>query len=206
MMFLYKPGRHAGPASIMLQECNKPLDITRLNARFCCPNAVLYGRLRSTSQLGGRIGICRKHVMRSGLTQTNFKGDFGMQKKLISVAVAGALFAPALALGQTSTVQIYGRLTYEFGFAEQVGRPDSDFASSPGGSAIGFKGEEKLGGNLSAWFQCETSADTLGNDQIGLCSRNSAVGFKGGFGNVYFGRWDTPFKRALNQGTVGAEE
>lgn len=129
-----------------------------------------------------------------------------MQKKLISVAVAGALFAPALALGQSSTVQIYGRLTYEFGFAEQVGRPDSDFASSPGGSAIGFKGEEKLGGNLSAWFQCETSADTLGNDQIGLCSRNSAVGFKGGFGNFYMGRWDTPMKRALNQGTVGAEE
>jgi predicted porin len=144
--------------------------------------------------------------MRSALTQTNFKGDFGMQKKLISVAVAGALFAPALALGQTSTVQIYGRLTYEYGYAEQVGRPDSDFASSPGGSAIGFKGEEKLGGNLSAWFQCETSADTLGQDQRGLCSRNSAVGFKGGFGNAYFGRWDTPFKRALNQGTVGAEE
>lgn len=129
-----------------------------------------------------------------------------MQKKLISVAVAGALFAPALALGQTSTVQIYGRLTYEYGWAEQVGRPDSDFGSSPGGSAIGFKGEEKLGGNLSAWFQCETSADTLGNDQIGLCSRNSAVGLKGGFGNFYLGRWDTPFKRALNQGTVGAEE
>ena len=129
-----------------------------------------------------------------------------MQKKLISVAVAGALFAPALALGQTSTVQIYGRLTYEYGYAEQVGRPDGDFASSPGGSAIGFKGEEKLGGNLSAWFQCETSADTLGQDQRGLCSRNSAVGLKGGFGNFYMGRWDTPFKRALNQGTVGAEE
>jgi predicted porin len=129
-----------------------------------------------------------------------------MQKKLIAAAVAGALFAPALASAQTSTVQIYGRATFEYGFADQVGRPDSDFGSSPGGAAIGFKGEEKLGGNLSAWFQCESSADTFGQDQRGLCSRNSAVGLKGGFGNVYFGRWDTPFKRAMGQGTVGAEE
>jgi predicted porin len=79
-----------------------------------------------------------------------------------------------------------------------------DYADTPGGSAIGFRGEEKLGGGLSAWFQCETSADIRGVDQVGLCSRNSAVGFKGGFGNLHFGRWDTPMKRALNQGTVGA--
>ena len=59
---------------------------------------------------------------------------------------------------------------------------------------------------MTAWFQCETSADIRGFDQIGLCSRNSAVGFRGGFGNIYFGRWDTPFKRVMNHGTVGAEE
>jgi hypothetical protein len=39
-----------------------------------------------------------------------------------------------------------------------------------------------------------------------LCTRNSAVGFKGSWGNLHFGRWDTPLKRALNVGTVGAEE
>lgn len=130
-----------------------------------------------------------------------------MQKKLLAVAVAGALVAPAAALAQSSTVSIYGQITYEYGIADQgVGKPSSDYADTPGGSAIGFRGEEKLGGNLSAWFQCETSADIRGYDQIGLCSRNSAVGFKGGFGNVFFGRWDTPMKRAMNMGTVGAEE
>jgi len=130
-----------------------------------------------------------------------------MQKKLIAIAVAGALGAPAVALAQTSTVNIYGTITYEYGIADQGnGRPKVDYADSPGGSAIGFRGEEKLGGGLSAWFQCESSADVRAMDQTGFCTRNSAVGFKGAFGNLHFGRWDTPFKRAMNQGTVGAEE
>jgi len=131
-----------------------------------------------------------------------------MHKKLMAAAVAGALMAPAAAAyAQTSTVNIYGRITYEYGVADQGrNKPSSDYADSPGGSAIGFRGEEKLGGNLSAWFQCESSADVRAMDQTGFCTRNSAVGFKGGFGNVFFGRWDTPFKRAMNQGSVGAEE
>ena len=130
-----------------------------------------------------------------------------MQKKLMAIAVAGALGAPAVVMAQASTVQIYGRITYEYGIADQgSGRPSTDYADSPGGSAIGFRGEEKLGGGLSAWFQCESSADVRAMDQTGWCTRNSAVGFKGGFGNIHFGRWDTPMKRALNVGTVGAEE
>ena len=129
-----------------------------------------------------------------------------MHKKLMAVAVAGALAAPLLAVAQ-STVQIYGRVTYEYGIADGGDRYDTtDYADTPGGSAIGFKGVESLGGGMSAWFQCETSADIRGFDTVGLCSRNSAVGFRGGFGNLFFGKWDTPMKRALNIGTVGGEE
>jgi predicted porin len=130
-----------------------------------------------------------------------------MKKTLMAVAVAGALAAPAVVMAQSSTVQIYGTITYEYGTGDQgQNRPSVDYADTPGGSAIGFRGEEKLGGGLSAWFQCESSADVRAMDQTGWCTRNSAVGFKGGFGNLHFGRWDTPMKRALNMGTVGAEE
>jgi predicted porin len=66
---------------------------------------------------------------------------------------------------------------------------------APAGNEIGFKGEEKLGGGLSAWFQCASTADYRGVSQAGWCSRNSALGFKGSFGNVWTGIWDTPFKR-----------
>lgn len=127
-----------------------------------------------------------------------------MQKKLIAVAVAGALGAPALALAQASTVQIYGKMTAEYGYVDQgTGRPNTDMLQTPGGSNVGVKGEEKLGGGLSAWFQCESSADVRGVNQDGFCGRNSAIGFKGGFGNVHIGRWDTPFKRAT-VGMIGA--
>jgi predicted porin len=43
-------------------------------------------------------------------------------------------------------------------------------------------------------------------DQVGFCSRNSALGFRGGFGNVWGGRWHTPFSRMYGIGSVGVEE
>ncbi len=128
-----------------------------------------------------------------------------MKKKLIAAAVAGIAAVPFSAVAQSS-VSIYGNVTLEYAMTSIPGRVSSDQSDVPGGSALGFRGEEKLGGGLSAWFQCETSMDTRGVDQAGLCTRNSAIGFRGGFGNIYHGRWDTPFKRALNVGTVGATE
>ncbi len=132
-----------------------------------------------------------------------------MQKKLIAVAVAGALAAPAAALAQ-STVQMYGNIYMEYAFtstgantANTVNPANVDILQAPG-SAIGFKGEEKLGGGMSAWFQCESSADFRGINGDGLCTRNSAVGFKGGFGNFFVGIWDTPFKRTI--GNVGGRD
>lgn len=130
-----------------------------------------------------------------------------MQKKLIAVAVAGALSAPALALAQASTVQIYGKAVFEYGYVNQSnGKPNMDMMQGPGGSAIGIKGTEALGGGLSAWYQCESSADIRGDTAAGFCTRNSALGLKGGFGSVYVGKWDTPFKRVMLRGEVGTED
>jgi len=133
-----------------------------------------------------------------------------MNKKLMTLAVAGAFAAPAAAFAQASNVQIYGTAYIEYAYAKQgVGAAgqlnNTDLLQTPG-SAIGFKGEEALGGGLSAWFQCESSMDFRGagsqpqpepagtqNSGI-LCGRNSALGFKGSFGNVYAGNWDSPWK------------
>jgi predicted porin len=84
-------------------------------------------------------------------------------------------------------------------------RTTADFLQTPG-SEIGFKGEEKLGGGLSAWFQCESTADPRGLSQNGWCGRNSALGMKGGFGNVFIGNWDTPFKRTISPTAVGGND
>ncbi|MBM3343570.1 MAG: porin [Betaproteobacteria bacterium] len=134
-----------------------------------------------------------------------------MQKKLIAVAVAGVLGAPAVALAQNATVNIYGRMYMELAQVDQGNSRtsstsplvDGQILQTPG-SAIGFRGEEKLGGGMSAWFQCETTADYRGFEQDALCGRNSALGLRGGFGNIFIGVWDTPFKRVTDP--VGSQE
>ena len=130
-----------------------------------------------------------------------------MQKKLLAIAVAGVFAAPVVAQAQTSNVQVYGKLYYEYTWMDQGRAPTGasnplgaeresvDMMQTPG-SEIGLKGEEKLGGGMSAWFQCASTADLRGQSQDGWCSRNSAVGLKGAFGNFWVGNWDTPFKRA----------
>jgi predicted porin len=142
-----------------------------------------------------------------------------MQKKLLAVAVASALGAPLVASAQSdgagsSTVQVFGTIYVEYTIRAKQGpstgalNPEltkADFLQTPG-SEIGFKGEERLGGGLSAWYQCTTTADPRGQSQNGWCSRNSALGLKGGFGNVYVGNWDTPFKRTISPTTVGGND
>ena len=135
-----------------------------------------------------------------------------MNKKLIAAAIAGAFVAPA-AFAQNSTVQIYGLLNAEYGFYSQpntaagAGRSSVDALNS-GASRIGFRGQEKLGGGMTAFWQCESDirflsggAATSGN----LCDRNSALGLRGSFGSFYIGTWDSPMKRVTGMTRITNE-
>lgn len=119
-----------------------------------------------------------------------------MQKKLVAVAVAGALAAPALAFAQASTVQIYGNIRVDYNIVDPgAGRPNFDGFSAYD-SSLSVRGSEKLGGGITAWFQCESTANVTGEDMNTLCNRNSGVGFRGNYGNIFVGNWDTPYKLA----------
>jgi predicted porin len=143
-----------------------------------------------------------------------------MNKKLMTLAVAGAFAAPAAAFAQASNVQIFGTIYLEYAYAKQgplgtgaasgvapAGNLNGgdlvnvDILQSPG-SEIGVKGEEALGGGMSAWFQCTSTADIKGNGTAGFCSRNSAIGVKGSFGNAYGGNWDMPMKRTAGAARI----
>lgn len=146
-----------------------------------------------------------------------------MQKSLIAVAVGGALavISAAPALAQNATVNVYGTFYGQYGSISNGRAPVTgdqfkryDHFQNPG-SEIGFRGEEKLGGGLSAWFQCNSSIDYRGstnasssNSQAGStwCTRNSALGMKGGFGNIFYGNWTTPFSRISVAGNTGSDE
>jgi predicted porin len=127
-----------------------------------------------------------------------------MQKKLLSLAVAGALAAPVAALAQ---VEVYGtihmsvnKMKYDEGTetAPGVGTGSkSNFDVASHASNIGVRARESLGGGLSAWAQVETNAAMERSNNVAhtsnFASRNSAIGMQGNFGNVFAGQWTTPW-------------
>src|SRR5438445_4443357 len=127
---------------------------------------------------------------------------YSMNKKLMAVAVAGALAAPATVLAQ---VQIYGRanLGVDNYSASGATAANSDFKARnrvfDNSSRLGFRGTEDLGGGLRAVFVIESGVniDTGSqNSQFGganastgfLASRDSYAGLEGNWGRVTFGR------------------
>lgn len=116
-----------------------------------------------------------------------------MNKKLLALAVAGAMAAP---LAAQAEVTIYGvaHVSVDALDNDASGPAERDglFVSS-NSSRIGFKGSEDLGGGLKAIWQIESAVD-LSDGITGMGGRNSFVGLAGGFGAVIAGKHDTPFK------------
>jgi predicted porin len=134
-----------------------------------------------------------------------------MQKKLLGMAVAAALAAPALALAQSS-VQVYGTVHLS---ANQV-KFSSDAAGTLGSttkygvtshaSNWGLRSTESLGGGMTAWFQAEFNMKMARDNGLHdgeSTARNSGVGLRGGFGNVYLGTWETPMSQTFRMWDVG---
>lgn len=125
-----------------------------------------------------------------------------MQKKLMALAVAGALSAPVAAFAQASNVQIYGRANVGVdNYQANGGATDvkARMRVFDNASRLGVRGSEDLGGGLKALFQIESGAniDTgTANGQSGaanvstgtFASRDSFVGLEGGFGRIQMGR------------------
>jgi predicted porin len=139
-----------------------------------------------------------------------------MQKKILSLAVAAAVVsAPAFA--DTANVTVYGKVyaSVDSLKSDNVGL---NAPAAAGGAAVsnrltgvhsnasrlGFKGEEDLGDGLKAVYQYEAEFNLDANSTAGtsqgafLGTRNSDIGLQGGFGTLFVGNWDTPFKLAHN--------
>src|SRR4051812_19646543 len=146
-----------------------------------------------------------------------------MQKKLLVVAVAGALAAPGFALAQSSA-EVYGTVNMAFGNFKYtdgstartangatpvtVGNSVSKWDVANGASNYGVRARESLGGGMSGWVQIEQNAplERSSNQAIKPASRNSAIGIEGNFGNFFMGQWTTPWAdldALWGVGTVG---
>src|SRR5947208_15077389 len=121
-----------------------------------------------------------------------------MQKKLLGMAVAAALAAPGLVLAQ-SAVQVYGTVHMSLSntkfCSDTTGFPgETKFGVNSHSSNWGLRSTETLGGGMTAWFQAEfqmlmerVNGVSNGAGQ----ARNSGVGLRGGFGNIYVGTWES---------------
>lgn len=139
-----------------------------------------------------------------------------MNKKLIAIAIATVVSAPAMAA--TSNVEVYGLMSLGVdsvntelanGTSNRVGRV-SDYATR-----LGFKGSEDLGNGLKAIWQIESQVTADGGASTSTASggvsgattafggatlRNTFVGLSSkDMGSAMIGKIDTPYKSSTGR-------
>lgn len=147
-----------------------------------------------------------------------------MNKKLISMAVAAAMAAPAAAMAEAI---LYGKMHVSIDYADvknayalpqydaqgnkiQGGTDFKGWGVNGNGSympgkgranRVGVKGSEDLGNGLKAIYQIELGVNLSAKDDDipsgnngGVSMRNSFAGIAGSFGTFLVGRHDTPLK------------
>lgn len=129
-----------------------------------------------------------------------------MQKKIIALAVAGLVSGGAFAQANVTVSGNIG-VSYDSYSLSGASVPRTTYRQnmiSDQSSAIILKGEENLGNGLTAWFQIDSRLTmdrgrggvnnfSTGLQTDGLGNGNTAIGFKGNFGTVGFGRWDVHY-------------
>lgn len=116
-----------------------------------------------------------------------------MQKKLIALAIAGLVSAPAFA---QSNVTIYGVADAGIMYSQHG---EGEFQGVAGGvlsaNRVGFRGTEDLGNGLKAVFTLEQGYDIGDGAEMNSTkafARQAFVGLSGGFGTVSLGRQYAP--------------
>jgi predicted porin len=131
-----------------------------------------------------------------------------MQRKLIVLAIAGALVAPAAMAD--GNVSIYGAANMSVDMTKDGAPTNGNSANkvSSNESFFGIKGSTDLGGGYTAVAQIESAialdgtataaagVNTSAMTGSKLAARDSFLGLAGGFGTVLAGTHDTPYKMA----------
>lgn len=130
-----------------------------------------------------------------------------MNKKLLTAAIAAGLMVPGLA---AADIKMFGAIQAETGNIDldtqgvagqssyqTSGRnagTDSGAIFGGGKNALGFKGSEKLGNGLSAYFKINQSFSTFDKGANSFGGRDAFVGLKGDGWHVQFGTMNSRYK------------
>ncbi len=117
-------------------------------------------------------------------------------KKVLSLAIAAALVAPAAAMADATLFGKAHFILQNVDTTPGTGMDSTDMWSVDSvHSRVGVKGAEDLGNGLKAVYHFEFKVN---HDGSGLGDRNQFVGLAGGFGTFLMGKHDTPMK--MSQG------
>jgi general bacterial porin, GBP family len=110
-----------------------------------------------------------------------------MNKKLVALAVAGALGAPIIASAQAGSVVLYGTVRGGLTSTKFSGGGRA-FEEASYSSRFGIRASEGIGGGLTGFAHLEVGYDaSLLGTNASYGTRESWVGLSGGFGEVKFG-------------------
>lgn len=117
-----------------------------------------------------------------------------MKKNLISLAVAGALATPMVAFAQDTNVTIFGSVQAEYSTVDIEGRSSQALiGDDTNRSRWGLHVIENLGGGLKAKAHIEYGLNT-GSGNLGVARERWVALANDGWGEVKFGRVQSPFK------------
>ena len=117
-----------------------------------------------------------------------------MKKKLISLAVAGALAVPMAASAQGTNVTLFGSVQAEYATVNRDGQSSqAHIGDDTGRSRWGMHVTENLGGGLKAKAHVEYGFST-GSGALGIARERWVALANDTWGEVKFGRVQSPFK------------
>jgi predicted porin len=117
-----------------------------------------------------------------------------MKKKLISLAVASALATPMVVSAQGTNVTLFGSVQAEYATVNKDGQSSqAHIGDDTGKSRFGAHITENLGGGLKAKAHIEQGFST-GADGIGIARERWVALANDSWGEVKFGRVQSPFK------------
>ncbi|CAB3703613.1 Outer membrane porin protein 32 [Achromobacter deleyi] len=119
------------------------------------------------------------------------------RRRVAAAVLAASAASPALAQPDSS-VQIYGFIKEDVetvrlsgnGRSESLTRLVNDL------SVLGFRGQERISGDLEAFFQIETNLRMTGTGTSEISDRNSGLGLRGPWGEFLMGQWEMPLRFA----------
>ena len=125
-----------------------------------------------------------------------------MNRILITIAIASTLSAALSVQAEDKAVKdgtpvVYGKVLLSYGAREQIDSGTTikdNWELRSHASRIGFKGERALSEDLSVTYKFEWEVNYEQDVDSGFSRRNMYGGFKGSWGELRFGRHDTPMK------------